>query len=162
MSLFEYKTYRGLLRFITRRIDNRADAEDLAQKTYLRIVERSPEFLHNPTAYLFKVARNVLCDHFKMQQATRDRITFSTEKTKDAAENPPGPQLSPFQAQEEDDALSKGVRTLRKPIRTVIELSCNESLSIEEIADKTGIAKSTVAKYRNLGKRHLQDYLKDI
>ena len=66
-----------LKRFLRRRLRNRADAPDLAQEVYLRLlrVER-PEEIRSPEAYLLTVASHLLREH-TVKQAAVPRVWTS-------------------------------------------------------------------------------------
>lgn len=66
--------YQPILRYILLRVGDRDDAEDLAQKTFIKFYKN----LHNwrdqgysPAAYLYTIARSVLADHFRGQKARK-------------------------------------------------------------------------------------------
>lgn len=66
--------YQPILRYLVIRVGDMDDAEDLAQKTFIKFYRN----LHNwqdqgysPAAYLYTVARSVLADHFRSQKARK-------------------------------------------------------------------------------------------
>ena len=73
-----YASHHGWLRnWLRKRLGNTFDAADLAQDTFIRIIEarRKPGAqeltLHEPRAYLTTVARHVLCNHHRRQSLER-------------------------------------------------------------------------------------------
>ena len=60
-----YRQMRSRLRaFIAARVENPETAEDLTQEVLLRLV-RSGSAVDDPTAWLYRVARNVIIDHYR-------------------------------------------------------------------------------------------------
>lgn len=59
--------YTSLTKFFRRRIPQPAEAEDLVQEAYLRLIRidrrGDHETIHNPEAYLFTVATNLVREH---------------------------------------------------------------------------------------------------
>ena len=64
----------GLQAFFSRRVRRGADAQDLAQEVYLRMLRISdPEAIRNPVLYVYTVANNLV-----KEQAVLDRRRAST------------------------------------------------------------------------------------
>jgi RNA polymerase sigma-70 factor, ECF subfamily len=51
--------------FIARRVFNPSTAEDLTQDVMLRLVRHGSDDLEDPVAWLYRVARNALVDHYR-------------------------------------------------------------------------------------------------
>ena len=60
-----------LKRFLAHRSGNAAEADDLLQEVFLRVVAQEGAFcrVENPRAWLFQVARNLLLDRFRVAKA---------------------------------------------------------------------------------------------
>lgn len=58
----------NLRRYVTARVTNPADAEDILQEAFLRYLERPPTH-QNPVAWLVTVTRNLIADHHRRPQA---------------------------------------------------------------------------------------------
>src|SRR5580692_2640201 len=131
--------YRGALQaFFYRRLRTKADAADLVQEVYLRMLRVSdPASIHNPEAYLFTVAANLL-----KENAVADRRP-AQEVSVEAAEATPALTLVPgFEA-----GVDAPLRVAR--LRAVIEelpLKCSaavilqyrDGLSHQDIAAQLG------------------------
>lgn len=62
---------RPLLRFFTSRLPNSADAPDLVQEVYLRLLRLDrPDLIRCPEAYLFTIASNIAHEH-SLKRSTR-------------------------------------------------------------------------------------------
>ena len=69
---------RRLLSFFTQRLRNRADAPDLAQEVFLRLMRvEHHETIRSPEAYLFTVASHVLHQHALRQASTPASIDIA-------------------------------------------------------------------------------------
>jgi len=64
-----------LRRWVQHRLHDTAQADDLVQDVFLKALRQGERFcaLHNPRAWLFEVARNLLIDRFRM---TRDTVAL--------------------------------------------------------------------------------------
>jgi DNA-directed RNA polymerase specialized sigma24 family protein len=51
--------------FLARRVESPEIADDLTQDVLVRLLQRKQEAVENPTAWLYRVARNVLVDHYR-------------------------------------------------------------------------------------------------
>lgn len=63
--------HQALLRYLVRFTGDADDAADAAQETYLKLVANPPASDHNPRAWLFTVAANVVRDGWRRRQSGR-------------------------------------------------------------------------------------------
>lgn len=54
--------------FLARRVASPQTAEDLTQDVMLRLVSHGPDNLDDPVAWLYRVARNALVDHYRKRR----------------------------------------------------------------------------------------------
>src|SRR5271168_5194703 len=97
--------YRGALQaFFYRRLRTKADAADLVQEVYLRMLRVSdPEAIRNPEGYLFTVAGNLL-----KENAAADRRQAQAADVEEADGVQPSPGVQGF-----DTALDSARRVER-------------------------------------------------
>jgi RNA polymerase sigma-70 factor (ECF subfamily) len=57
--------------FLARRVDSPEVADDLTQEVLLRLLQHQDSAVENPTAWLYRVARNVLIDHYRSRGSYR-------------------------------------------------------------------------------------------
>jgi RNA polymerase sigma-70 factor (ECF subfamily) len=83
-SLFEH--YRSRLqRFLASRTRRPQEASDLAQEVYLRLLRFPPdEVIHQPQAYLYRIASNVVHD-FNLRNR-QEPVRYNSEVTQELAE----------------------------------------------------------------------------
>jgi RNA polymerase sigma factor (sigma-70 family) len=140
-----FERYRhALMRYLWGLLKRRADAEDVVQETYMRLLsvadlDRSGS---RARAYLFKVATNLARDRFR-RRAEQGAGTELVEE--DFASSDDSPELIVDFAQ----GLAIVKRTLLdlKPrCRQVFLLRVSEELDYETIAARLGVSKRTVER----------------
>lgn len=137
----------GVTAFIRRRVRQAADASDLTQELYLRLLRADrAELIRNPEAYLYTVAVNLL-----RERAVLDRRWAHTV---DVVDPPADPALVDFCTPEEQVdqqvRLSQAAELIDKlpaKFQAVLILQYRDGLSYEEIAARLGISTHAVKKY---------------
>ena len=84
-----WKDHRAELHsFLTHRAGNPADADDLLQEIFLRVVHQGKAFcsIENPRAWLFQVARNLILDRYRL---TRDTVPLPEDLMAEMGEEAP-------------------------------------------------------------------------
>src|SRR5271165_2852399 len=65
---------QAIARFLSARLGNRQEAEDLVQELYIKLSGiQAPEDLRDPVAYLYRMAMNLARDHRRERQRARLR-----------------------------------------------------------------------------------------
>jgi RNA polymerase sigma factor (sigma-70 family) len=152
-------TLAPLRRYLARLLGNTAEAQDVAHDAYLRVYPTadSPS-VGRPEALLYVTARRLAINKLKRRSIspiTRDTVNAETA---DAA-TPGVVQL--VMARQELALLEHAIAQLPKGCRTVLLLRKVELLSHREIADRLGIAVSTVEKQHARALRLLRAALPD-
>lgn len=139
--------YRGtvvpLRRYLSRLLGNEAEAQDVAHDAYLRVfptVESKP--VQKPEALLYVTARRLAINRLR-------RRSISPIATEELAAEPPASSPGVAQqvmARQEFGLLQQAIAELPEGCRTVLLLRKVELLSHREIAQRLGIAVSTVEK----------------
>ena len=142
--------HRWLQDWLRRKLKHSADAADLAQDTFLRLLapaqagEPAPaSALREPRAYLATVARRVLINFLRrraLEQAYLETLTSLPEALAPSAEQ----QLIILQTLQQIDAMLDG---LPSKVRTVFILSQVEGLTYAAIAEQMGIGLRSVKRY---------------
>lgn len=152
---------RPLMSFFMRRIGNRAEAEDLTQHVFLRILAaQGPEDIHNPEGFVFRVATNLLRDRSRARGRRGEGCNVET--------------LSPGEMDEADlvDFSAERILLGRERLAEVMDMLSEldprtgdifclfrlDKMKQREIAERYGIGLSTVEKHvmkatRQLGSR---------
>jgi RNA polymerase sigma-70 factor (ECF subfamily) len=136
-----------LYRFLVRMVSDPATAEDLFQKTWVRLVGKigSYDARRNFEAWLFAIARNLAIDHLRRRrgisldeqddagQAPVDRLTAGGRNALE--------QLLDF---ERGALLAAAIEELPAIHREVLTLRFEEEMKLEQIAEVAGVPLSTV------------------
>ena len=136
----------ALLRFLLRRLDNPALAEDLTQETWVRAARADGlAAVANPRAYLFRIAANLALDH---QRHVAHRVEVESVESVVAriADPRPSPETAAID-RAEFAALLAAVDALPPRCREVFILARFEGATYGEVAARLGIARSTVVSH---------------
>ena len=137
-------TLAPLRRYLARLLGNSAEAQDVAHDAYLRVYPTATTpSVERPEALLYVTARRLAINQLKRRSIspiTRDPVNAET-----AAAAVPG-VVQMVMARQELALLEHAIAQLPKGCRTVLLLRKVERLSHREIADRLGIAVSTVEK----------------
>ncbi len=136
---------QALTRFLTRRLDNPALAEDLAHETWLRAANRAGgAVIGNPRSYLFRIASNLVIDH---QRHVSQRIELqATEEAAYVADSQPSPE-NVVLYRSEFARLVRVIDGLSPRCREIFLLCRFEDLSHAEVAERLGISRNTVVSH---------------
>lgn len=149
-----------LLRFISRRLRTAADAPDLAQEAYVRLLRLNrKELIRDPQAYLYRIAVNLLREfelnrradvaglrRWTEEQATEDRL--AVDRIADSVGI--------------GARLSATLRELSPKGRAVVVLHRRDGMTYEEIGKRLGMSPNTVKKYLSAGLRHCRQRLGEL
>jgi RNA polymerase sigma factor (sigma-70 family) len=145
--------FRGpLMSFFLRRIKNRAEAEDLTQEVFVRLIGSAGlSRIEDADAFIFKVAANLLLDRHRRdaRRSTPGAGPFDealvTELTRELIEDR-GPERVLLSQESLADAL-KTLGELGERTRDIFILFRLENMKQRDIAALYGIAQSTVEKH---------------
>ena len=154
---FYRATLTPLRRYLGRLLGNAPEAQDVAHDAYMRVY---PTITQNsaecPEALLYVTARRLAINRLKRRSISPLSPEGAILET--AASTSPGvPQQ--VMARQEFEMLQKAIAELPEGCRTVLLLRKVELLSHREIADRLGIAISTVEKQHARALRLLRDAL---
>ena len=138
-------TLAPLRRYLTRLLGNTTEAQDVAHDAYLRVYPNGdkPVAADQPEAVLYTTARRLAINRLKR----RSIAPFSSDGSavELAASSAPG-VAQQVMARQELHLLEEAIAQLPEGCRAVLLLRKVELLSHREIADRLGIAISTVEK----------------
>jgi RNA polymerase sigma factor (sigma-70 family) len=147
-----------LVKYLTARFRNAAEAQDIAQEAWLRIFRLgNPEQLSNAKAFLFQTASNLAIDRArrgKLEQKYLDQELGLAE-----------PALAPSMERtvvgtQQLELVEQALLSLPLKCRQAFVAHRNRGLPYAEIARQLGVSTSMVEKYIIQALRHLRATLK--
>ena len=162
-----WEELHGNLRaFISRRVRNQSDVDDLVQRVLLQMVKglgslRDAERLH---AWVYRTARNAIVDYYRSLTARREVASGGTEDLAlaDGADS---------QAPSEDDeraalrelaaCMTPMIRQLPPAYREAITLADLEGINQAEAAARVGVSVSGMKSRIQRGRRQLKVVLEE-
>jgi RNA polymerase sigma-70 factor (ECF subfamily) len=146
-SAFHARHARALWAYVYRATGDAADADDIVQEAFLRLLRAGPATAdaEHLRRFLFRVATNLMVDRWR-RAGTRER----------SAEGPGG-QHAP--AAEPDPDVARTFAALTPRERTLLWLAYVEDESHETIAQALGVGRRSVKVMLFRAKRRLRDLL---
>lgn len=138
---------RRLKRFLSQRLRNHADAPDLVQEVYLRLlrVERR-DVIRSPEAYLLTVASHLLHEHTVKQTSVPPLLDIEdlVNELQSVAEDDPAAQA---ETQQRIVALESALSKLSAKAHATLVLHRRDGFSLDEIGEQLGVSRSMAKKY---------------
>jgi RNA polymerase sigma factor (sigma-70 family) len=152
---------RRLRYFFTQRLRNRADAPDLAQEVFLRLMRvEHHETIRSPEAYLFTVASHVLHQHTLRQANTLPSVDISEVFAALQLVSSDDP-MARADAQNALEEIDRALSELPPKISATLLLHRFGGLSIEEIGRELGVSRPTAKKYLARALTRCRDVLEE-
>jgi RNA polymerase sigma-70 factor (ECF subfamily) len=137
----------ALLAFFRRRIRSKADAQDLAQEVYLRMLRIShQEAIRDPVLYLYTVANNLVKEHAVLESRRASGIDIEELATHERLETLPEFD-GDLDLEQRVARLRVVLRQLRPKWQAAVELYFTHGLSYREIATRLEVSPQMVKKY---------------
>lgn len=137
--------------FIYKRVGNRAEAEDLASQTFLKMVEHLPNFDPGRAgasfkSWLYRIATNTVIDHYRTDHPTESLDHHTNLETAD--ENP----VIRAEKEEKSHSIAKIISLMPLHYQQILHLKFFADLSNAEIAASLEITENNcgVALHRAL------------
>ncbi|KKW67447.1 hypothetical protein AAV94_11550 [Lampropedia cohaerens] len=150
-----------LLTWLTRRLHAREQAEDMVQELYLRFVQHAAgHHVDDTRAYLFQMARNMLADLGRQQQA-RATDTHSHDEPLMLAvpDTAPGPEQVAA-ARSRLRQLAACLEQLPPLTQRIFLLNRVHDMSYQEVATQLDVSVSTVQKHLTRALCHVTEQMK--
>ena len=147
-SAFYASNARGLWAYVYRVTGHSADADDIVQEAFLRLLRSGPETRDEQPLrrFLFRVASNLIVDRWRSR---------SRDERVDAAA---ASRVSVLPRQADDD-LARTFGELSGRDRALLWLAYVEGESHEQIAEALGLGKTSIKVLLFRAKRKLRDLL---
>jgi RNA polymerase sigma-70 factor (ECF subfamily) len=156
-----------VLRFLTARCGDGAEAEDLLHELWLKIATTSTGPIANGRAYMFRMANNLVLDRARMRRRAmrRDRSWLDRDEPAEGSielQRDPAPDAESLISEaQEAEAIRHAVEALPAGARRALQLYRFEGRGQAEIAQIMGISRSGVEKHLALAMKHLRRSLAD-
>ena len=159
MRLIIERWQRPLINFFYRSLGNQAEAEDLAQRTFIKLYRAAPRY--KPSAkfstYLFHIARGLLINEYR-RQSRKPLDTYAPEELHAHTDN--AQQQS--RQTEIEEAFERAIAALPEKQRTAILLLKQQELSYDEIAKIMKARTSSVKTWIHRARQHLRQELEEF
>lgn len=149
---------RDLKRYLSLRIDNRAEIDDIAQEIYLRLlrIERT-DLIRSPESLLFRIASNAI---YEWRLLARNRLPHGPSELDALEANDAEPTADVWRA-EVTNALQAALARLSPKCRAVVVLHRREQLTYAEVGVTLGISVAMVKKYLSQGVALCREHLRE-
>ncbi len=152
-QIFE-EYHSKLLGFISSRVGNSADAEDILQDTFLKIHSRINTLKEDTKiqSWIYRITRNTIIDYYRTHKSTEE-LPVSLSK--------PDPEPYEETRQEMADWFLPLIKVLPPQFKQPLLLSEIDGLSQKEVAEKEGLSLSATKSRIQRGRKVLKDTLLD-
>jgi RNA polymerase sigma-70 factor (ECF subfamily) len=149
-----------LLRYLSKRVRTAADARDLAQETYVRLLRLDrKDLIRDPRAYVYRVAANLLHEfELKRRADAAGRRQWGEQIAVDGGASVP----TEAEALAIAGRLRSVLAELTPKCRAVLVMHRRDGMTYDEIAKALGISPSMVKKYLSIGLKHCCGRLQDL
>lgn len=147
-----------LINFFYRSTQNRTDAEDLAQETFLDLYKSAARYRNKGTfkAFIFTLARRRLIDRYRKQARRPLDLIDPTDSFMQQHSEQPDTSL------EIEEAFQRALATLPENQRSALLLLQQQELSYDEIAKSLHASLSSVKTWIHRARTQLRQKLKDF
>jgi len=144
-ALFE-RHRRSLLWYLTRLVPNRADAEEVAQEAFVRLLGAAQLETDASRArnYLFATATNLARDNYRRRSARAESAHVALDDLQLEADDPQPERL--IDAESCRRIVDSALRDLQPRARRAFLLYVQEELTYERIALELGVSKKTIER----------------
>lgn len=126
------KLYPRIFRYLTHKVNDPRDAEDLAGEVFVRMLEAIPGQTGNFEAWLFRIAGNVLTDHYRKRAVRSDTVGLPEEIA--GGDDP----AAATERKLDGERLKQGMRELTEEQKEVVILRFIMGYEHGEVADMMG------------------------
>ena len=148
------KKYQSPVRrfFLHQTLGEEELSDDLSQETFIKAYTHLASFknLSNFSTWLFRIAYNIFYDYIRNRKETSGLEDWEVDATYQTEQRRIGEEMD----------IYRGLSLLKEAERTCITLRYMEDLSVDKIADITGMPSGTVKSHLSRGKERLANFLK--
>lgn len=144
--------------YLYRLVGNRAEAESLAQETFLRVLQKADRYDYPKrfSTWFYTIARNLATDFLKKKRAI---VPDDFHSLSESVVGPGNPEAEhEVASREELDQLVRALQQLPVTYREVVVLRALQELSYREIALIVGCPESTARSRMDYGLAYLRKH----
>jgi RNA polymerase sigma-70 factor (ECF subfamily) len=144
--------YEQLKRFVSNRIDNQTDAEDIVQQVFIKINDHIDDLKDEQklSSWIYQIARNSMVDYFRKEKWSGELSAHL--HTIDEYEEPD-------MAQEVIACFESVIQQLPEKYKEALELSELKGISQKELSEQLGISYSGAKSRVQRGREMLKELL---
>ena len=127
--------------FLRNKLGNPADAEELAQEAYLRLLRvKEPQLIQDPVAYLFRIARNLLGELYagSVPSDSLDKVELADQHADVEAE---------AERKQQMQRLEEVLEHVHPKCRAALILQRRDGMTVDEIAAELSLSRGMVKKH---------------
>lgn len=146
----------GKLRaYLEKRVHDSAVVDDILQDSYLRLHERIDQLedISRADGWLFRIAQNLMYDHFKKNPGTKPTTDLLSEQI------PVRPSKSEGPTEQLAGWIPTAIELLPEKYRQAVYLTEIEGLSQKELAQRLGLSYSAAKSRVQRGRAKLKDII---
>jgi len=144
--------YPKVLGYISNRIDNRSEAEDICSDVFVKVYSKIETFDNEKASlstWIYKITQNTLYDHYRTNHVS-DELEENMESSSDFVED--------LCNEEELEALAEALKKLPERERDLIILHYYSGNSLKEISEKMNLSYSYIKILHNNALRFLKEH----
>lgn len=145
-----------LRRFLSSRLRCDEAAADLTHEVFVRLSGQSNAQIRNPLAFAYRIARNLVVDHYRSRQGEGGGFSFSEEDEVSSAA--PGPE-EVAAIRQRLSRVEAAVAELSPQCRRAFVLNRFEGLAQNQVAAHMGISRQMVERHIARALQHLRSSL---
>ena len=126
------KLYPRIHRYLSWKVEDPKDAEDLAGEVFVRLLEGIPDQTGNLEAWLFRIAGNLLTDHYRRRAVRTETVGFPEEIA--GGEDP----AAATERKLSGERLKRSIKALTEEQKEVVILRIILGYEVGEVADMMG------------------------
>jgi RNA polymerase sigma-70 factor (ECF subfamily) len=145
------------LRFVQRRVDSPATAEDIIQSAYIRAIEQAPTLRaeESAAAWFYRILRNAVIDHYR-HRAAEDRAL--ERWAQDLTEAAPDPQTHEIVC----ECIAEVLLTMKPAYSEILRSVDLADTTLDTFAKKVGITAGNAAVRVHRARQALKKQLTQI
>lgn len=138
----------ALRSFVSRRVGDRSQVDDLVQDTYLRLLRAGPETgtVRNPRGFLFRIASNLIADMFRRRRTRQEDIGLDGPFAPVLSDEGAGSPERRLVGRDRLGRLDRAMADLTPKARACIHLVRFEGLTPREAAAHLGLTEKAVTR----------------